>query len=177
MYFSVNSSSLRDTWQGSQNLGTAYEFSTRVDGSVKSNGPLCCHTNPSVNSKHEHPPPPPPQGDPRGFALYCCPVAGIYTWWPSPGAGFLHIHKITFSTVKKYTFTQLAFGSYLHATLLRESTIELFIILDISADIIHQSPCCYVGTTSKIDLSPNWWPLRFSFVAQADNPKIRFCKQ
>ena len=29
-----------------------------------------------------------------------------------PGAGFLHIHKITFSTVKKYTFTQLAFGSY-----------------------------------------------------------------
>ena len=56
-----------------------------------------------------------PLGDPWGFALYCCPGARIYTWWPSPGAGFLHIHKITFSTVKKYTFTQLAFGSYLHA--------------------------------------------------------------
>ena len=27
----------------------------------------------------------------------------------------MDIHKITFSTVKKYTFTQLAFGSYLHA--------------------------------------------------------------
>ena len=58
---------------------------------------------------------PPLRGDPRGFALYCCPGAGIYTWWPSQGGGFLHIHKITFSTVKKYTFTQLAFGSYLHA--------------------------------------------------------------
>ena len=56
-----------------------------------------------------------PPGDPRGFALHCCPGAGIYTWWPSPRAGFLHIHKITLSTVKKYTFTQLAFGSYLHA--------------------------------------------------------------
>ena len=56
-----------------------------------------------------------PPGDPRGFALHCCPRAGIYTWWPSPGAGFLHIHKITFNTVKKYTFTQLTFGSYLHA--------------------------------------------------------------
>ena len=41
-----------------------------------------------------------PPGGPRGFALYCCPGAGIYTWWPSPGGGFLHIHKITFSTVK-----------------------------------------------------------------------------
>ena len=30
----------------------------------------------SVNSKHQHPPPP---GDPRGFALYCCPGSGIYT--------------------------------------------------------------------------------------------------
>ena len=68
----------------------------------------------SVNSKHHHPPPSPP-GDPRGFALYCCPGAGVYTCWPSPGAGFLHIHKIRFSTVKKYTFTQLAFRSYLHA--------------------------------------------------------------
>ena len=56
-----------------------------------------------------------PPGRPPGFALYCSPGAGIYTWWPSPGTGFLHIHKITFSTVKKYTFTQLAFGSYLHA--------------------------------------------------------------
>ena len=35
-------------------------------------GPL--PTNASVNSKHQHPP-----GDPRGFALYCCPGAGIYT--------------------------------------------------------------------------------------------------
>ena len=56
-----------------------------------------------------------PPGDPRSFALYCCPRVGIYTWWPSPGAEVLHIHKITFSTVKKYTFTQLVFGSYLHA--------------------------------------------------------------
>ena len=67
--------------------------------------------NASVNSKHQHPPP----GRPPGFALYCCPRAGIYTWWPSPGPGFLHIHKITFSTVKKYTFPQLALGSYLNA--------------------------------------------------------------
>ena len=44
--------------------------------------------------------PPPSPGDPRDFALYGCPGAGIYTWWPSPGAGFLHIHKITFTTVK-----------------------------------------------------------------------------
>ena len=59
---------------------------------------LMHHSIPSTNTQ--------PPGDPRGFALYCCPGAGIYTWWPSPGTGFfLHIHKIMFSTVKKYTFT------------------------------------------------------------------------
>ena len=45
-----------------------------------------------------------PPSEPMGFALYCSPGTGIYTWWPSPGAGFLHIHKITFSTVKKVYF-------------------------------------------------------------------------
>ena len=32
-------------------------------------------SNASVNSKHQHP----PTSDPRDFALYCCPGAGIYT--------------------------------------------------------------------------------------------------
>ena len=36
---------------------------------------LGSHDYASVNSKHQHPPP----GDPQGFALYCCPGAGIYT--------------------------------------------------------------------------------------------------
>ena len=65
--------------------------------------------NASVNSKHQHPP-----GDPWGFKLYCCPGGRDLYLMTFPGGQILHIHKITFSTVKKYTFTQLAFGSYLH---------------------------------------------------------------
>ena len=63
-------------------------------------------SNASVSSKHQHPP---PRATP-----------GVLHSTAAPGPGFildefLHIHKITFSTVKKYTFTQLPFGSYLHA--------------------------------------------------------------
>ena len=69
---------------------------------------VCCYA--SVSSKHQHPPGRPPVFCtpllPRGRDLY------LRTF---PGGRFLHIHKITFSTVKKYTFTHLAFRSYLHA--------------------------------------------------------------
>ena len=56
-----------------------------------------------------------PPGRPLGFCTLLLPWGRDLYLIPSPGAGFSHIHKITFSTVKKYTFTQLAFGSYLHA--------------------------------------------------------------
>ena len=57
----------------------------------------------------------PPPGRPPGFCTLLLPRGRDLYLMTFPGAGFLHIHKITFSTVKKYTFTQLAFGSYLHA--------------------------------------------------------------
>ena len=56
-----------------------------------------------------------PPGRPSGFCTLPLPQDRDLYLMTFPGAVFLHIHKITFSTVKKYTFTQLAFGSYLHA--------------------------------------------------------------
>ena len=84
---------------------------------------------------------------PGGFALYCCPGAGIYTLWPSPGAGFLHIHKITFSTVKKCTFTQLAFGSYLHAL---HRQFRLSILAWLNTKILKQTSFIILSISSKI---------------------------
>ena len=69
--------------------------------------------NASVNSKHQHPLP--PAGASPGFCTLLLPRGQDLYLMTFPGAGFLHIHKIMFSTVKKYTFTQLALGSYLHA--------------------------------------------------------------
>ena len=71
---------------------------------------ILLNSNASVNSKHQHPP---PRATP--FCTLLLPRGRDLYLTTFPGAGFLHIHKITFSTVKKYTFTQLAFGSYLHA--------------------------------------------------------------
>ena len=56
-----------------------------------------------------------PPGRPGVLHSTAAPGPGFILDDLPPGPGFLHIHKITFSTVKKYTFTQLAFGSYLHA--------------------------------------------------------------
>ena len=59
-------------------------------------------------------PPPPPRATPGVLHSTAAPGPG-FILDDLPQVGVLHIHKITFSTVKKYTFTQLAFGSYLHA--------------------------------------------------------------
>ena len=59
--------------------------------------------------------PPPPPGRPPGFCTPLLPRGRDLYLMTFPGGRVLHIHKITFSTVKKYNFTQLAFGSYLHA--------------------------------------------------------------
>ena len=49
-----------------------------------------------------------PPGQPPGFCTLLLPRGWDLYLMTFPGAWVLHIHKITFSTVKKYTFTQLA---------------------------------------------------------------------
>ena len=57
----------------------------------------------------------PPPGRPPGFCTLLLPRGRDLYLMTLPGGRVLYIYKITFSTVKNYTFTQLAFGSYLHA--------------------------------------------------------------
>ena len=56
---------------------------------------------------------PPPRATPGVLHSTAAPGPGFIFDDLPRGPGFCH--KITFSTVKKYTFTQLTFGSYLHA--------------------------------------------------------------
>ena len=89
-----------------------------------------------------------PPRRPPGFCSLLLPRGRDLYLMTFPGDGFLHIHKTTFSTVKKYTFTQLAFGSYLHALhrLFRLSILawlntkilkySFFIILSIGSKIV-----------------------------------------
>ena len=59
--------------------------------------------NASVNSKHQHP----PWATPGVLHSSAAPGPGFLMTFlmTFPWAGFLYIHKIMFSTVKKYTFT------------------------------------------------------------------------
>ena len=77
------------------------------DAPTASSLPAGCIMHQSIPSTNILP------GRPPGFCTLLLPRGRDLYLMTFPGAGFLHIHKITFSTVKKYTFTQLA--SYLHA--------------------------------------------------------------
>ena len=96
---------------------------------------------PSINT------PPPPRVTPGVLHSVAAPGPGFILDDLPRGPGFLHIHKITFSTVKKYTFTQLAFGSYLHA-LHRQFRLSLGIPGHKVQVIDHKEQCsmkiCYL---------------------------------
>ena len=55
--------------------------------------------NASVNSKPQHPP-----GRPPWFCTLMLPRGRHWSLMTFPGAGFLNIHKITFSREKKYIY-------------------------------------------------------------------------